>query len=145
MYRRYYEIDESVLADIQEYENQQLQKFRSEFDGLCLSVCNSQGWNYNVFIQRWIDKNFRCTWHRKKYDGYSAMLQVDITDSNGDLIEIDEDVFSFFEYITTISFNLFTRKYSVFQNQDLREIRKEIEHFVQRLVDSGIIPSFPLK
>lgn len=38
MYHYYSEIDASVLAGIQEYENQQLSKFRREFDRLWLSI-----------------------------------------------------------------------------------------------------------
>ena len=61
------------------------------------------------------------------------MLQVDFADSNGNLIEIDETICSFFENITFISFIPLLRKYRVFQNEILRDIRKEIEHFVQIL------------
>ena len=41
MYHYYSEIDASVLVGIQEYENQQLSKFRREFDRLWLSIKRS--------------------------------------------------------------------------------------------------------
>ena len=131
MYHYYYEIRESVLADIQEYENQQLSKFQSEFDYLCVSISNLYGWNYNVSLHRWIDTTDK--WHNKQFDGYTATLQVDFTDSNGKLIEVDENICSFFENITFISFNPILQKYRVFQNEVLGDIRKEIECFAQIL------------
>ena len=134
MYRFYYEIDEHLLASIQKYENQQLSKFQREFDCLCLSISNLYGWNYSISVHRWIDATDK--WHSKQFDGYTATLQVDFTDSNGNLIEIDEDISSFFENLTFISFNPILQKYRVFQNEVLGNIRKEIEHFVQ-IVDNS--------
>lgn len=131
MYRYYYEIDESVLADIQGYENQQLSKFQSEFDSLCLSISDLYGWNYTSGIHRWIDTIDK--WHGKQFDGYTATLQADFTDSDGNLIEVDENICSFFENITFISFNPILQKYRVFQSETLGDIRKEIERFVQSL------------
>ena len=131
MYRYYYEIDESVLADIKEYENQQLSKFKSEFDCLCLRISNSYGWNYTASVHRWIDTTNK--WYSKQFDGYTATLQADFTDSHGNLIEVDENICSFFENITFISFNPILQKYRVFQNEVLGDIRKETERFVQSL------------
>ena len=135
MYHYYYEIDESVLADIQEYEDQQLLRFKNEFDCLCLSISSLYSWNYTVSGCRWIDTTDK--WHSKHFDGYTATLQVDFTDSNGNLIEVDENICSFFENITFISFNPILQKYKVFQNEMLVDIRKEIECFVQSLKQSG--------
>ena len=134
MYHYYYEIDESVLADIQEYEDQQLSKFKNEFDCLCLSISSLYSWNYTVSVCRWIDTTDK--WHSKQFDGYTATLQADFTDSNGNLIEVDENICSFFENITFISFNPILQKYKVFQNEMLVDIRKEIERFVQSLDNS---------
>lgn len=131
MYKNYYEIDEHVLADIHKYEDQQLSKFKSEFDGLCLSISRLYNWNYAVYVDRWIDTADK--YRNKQLDGYTATLQVEFTDTNGSLIEIDECICSFFENITFISFNPILRKYRVFQNEMLVDIRKEIEHFVQSL------------
>ena len=131
MYRYYYEIDESVLADIKEYEDQQLSKFKSEFDYLCSSISNLYGWNYTASVHRWIDTTNK--WYSKQFDGYTAMLKADFTDSNGNLIEIDENICSFFENITFISFNPILRKYRVFQNEVLGDILKEIACFVHTL------------
>lgn len=134
MYKNYYEIDEHVLAGIHKYEDQQLAKFKSEFDGLCLSISRLYNWNYAVCVHRWVDTVGR--YRNKQLDGYTATLQADFTDSNGNLIELDECICSFFENITYISFNPFLQKYRVFQNEMLVDIRKEIERFVQSLDNS---------
>lgn len=131
MYHYYCEMDESILADIQRYENQQLAKFQREFGSLCLSVSNSHGWNYTVSIHRWIDTTDKL--RSSPFDGYTATLQVDFEDSNGNLIEIDEAICSFFENITFISFIPLLREYRVFQNEVLGDIRKEIKFFAQSL------------
>ena len=131
MYRHYHEISKSVLTDIQEYENQQLSKFQKEFDCLFAGISNLYGWNYAVNVHRWIDRAVK--WRNKRFDGYTAMLQVDFTDSNGNLIEIDENVCSFFENITFIEYYPILRKYKVYQKEELRDIRKEIERFLQLL------------
>ena len=131
MYHYYCEMDESILADIQRYEDQQLAKFQREFGSLCSSASNSHGWNYTVSIHRWIDTTDKL--RSSPFDGYTATLQVDFADSNGNLIEFDETICSFFENITFISFIPLLRKYRVFQNEILRDIRKEIESFVQSL------------
>ena len=134
MYKKYYEIDEHVLAGIHKYEDQQLLKFKSEFDGLFSSISRLYNWNYTVCIHRWIDTVGK--YRNKQFDGYTATLQIEFTDTNGSLIEIDEDICSFFENITYISFNPILRKYRVFQNEMLVDIRKEIERFVQSLDNS---------
>ena len=103
MYRYYSEIDNFVLAGIQKYENQQLSKFQHEFERLCLSISHLHGWNYTAGVHRWIDT--ADTWRGRHFDGYTATLQVDFTDPDGNLIEIDENVCSFFENITFISFD----------------------------------------
>ena len=102
MYHYYCEMDESILADVQRYEDQQLAKFQREFGPLCLSASNSHGWNYTVSIHRWFDITDKL--RSSPFDGYTATLQVDFADSNGNLIEIDETICSFFENITFISF-----------------------------------------
>ena len=122
MYHYYCEMDESILADIQRYEDQQLAKFQREFGPLCLSASNSHGW-FDI-----TDKL-----RSSPFDGYTATLQVDFADSNGNLIEIDETICSFFENITFISFMPLLRKYRVFQNEILRDIQKDIERFAQIL------------
>ena len=131
MYHYYCEMDESILADIQRYENQQLAKFQREFGSLCLSVSNSHDWKYTVSIHRWIDITDKL--RSGPFDGYTATLQVDFVDSNGNLIEIDEAICSFFENITFISFIPILREYRVFQNEVLGDIRKEIKLFAQSL------------
>ena len=131
MYKNYYEIDEHVLADIHKYEDQQLSKFKSEFDYLCLSISKLYNWNYTVCIHRWIDTADK--WRNKELDGYTATLQIDFTDNNGNLIEIDEYICSFFENITFISFNPIRQRYRVFQNEKLEGIRTEIRRFIRNI------------
>ena len=131
MYHYYCEMNESILADIQPYEDQQLAKFQREFGPLCLSASNSHGWNYTVSIHRWIDTTDKL--RSSPFDGYTATLHVDFADSNGNFIEIDEAICSFFENITCISFIPLLREYRVFQNEVLGDIRKEIKFFAQSL------------
>jgi len=133
MYTNYQEIDKYVFADIQRYEENQLSKFKSEFDNLFLSISKLYNWNYTVCVHRWIDTADK--WRNKQLDGYTATLQIDFTDTNGSLIEIDEYICSFFENITFISFNPICQKYRVFQNEVLGDIRKEIERFFQKTGD----------
>lgn len=131
VYKNYREIDEHMLAGIQKYEDQQLSKFKSEFDCLCLSISKLYNWNYTVCVHRWMDTADK--WRNKQFDGYTATLQIDFTDTNGNLIEIDEYICSFFENITFVSFNPFLQKYSVFQNETLENVRAEIRRFIRHL------------
>ncbi len=131
MYKKYHEIDEHVLADIQKFEDQQLSKFKSEMDCLCLSISKLYNWNYTVCVHRWMDTVDK--WLNKHFDGYTATLQIDFTDTNGNLVEIDEYKASFLENITFISFNPISRKYRVFQNETLEDIRAEISRFIHNL------------
>lgn len=131
MYKSYYEIDESVLADIHKFEEQQLSKFKSEFDCLFKSISKLYNWNYTVCVYRWIDTVAK--WKNKQFDGYTATLEINFTDPNDNIIEIDESICSFFENITFISFNSIRRKYRVFQNEKLENIRAEIRRFILSL------------
>ena len=139
MYKNYREIDEYVLAGIQKYEVQQLTKFKSEFDCLLLSISKLYNWNYNVCVHRWIDTADK--WRNKQLDGFTATLQIDFTDTNGNLIEFDEYICSFFENITFISFNPICQKYRVFQNEKLEDIRAEIRQFIRNTGDGSMIES----
>ena len=128
MYTNYQEIDEYVLADIHKHEELQLSKFKNEFDSLCLSISKQYGWNYTACVHRWIDTVDK--WGDYPLDGYTATLQIDFTDSIGNMIEIDESICSFFENITHITFNPINQMYRVFQNKQLETIRAEIKQFV---------------
>lgn len=84
-----------------------------------------------VGVHRWIDMaNKR---RNKLFDGYTATLQIDFTDTDGNMIEIDENICSFFENITFISFISIRQKYRVFQNEKLEDIRAEIRRFIRNL------------
>lgn len=131
MYHYYYEIDEGMLTDIQKYEEQQLSKFKRQFDCLCLSISKLYGWNYIIDVHRWIDTTDKRS--NKLLDGYTATLQIDFTDTYGNMIEIDENICSFFENITFISFISIRQKYRVFQNEKLEDIRAEIRQFIRNI------------
>lgn len=130
MYAYFNVIDEHLLSVIYEYEEQQLLRFKSEFDSLCLSMSKLYGWNYTICINRWMDTADK--WVNRPLDGYTATLQIDFTDNNGNLIELDESYSTFFENITFIVFDPIRRKYRVFQNEELENIRAEIKQFIRR-------------
>ncbi len=121
-------IDEHVLEGIHEYEEQQLLKFKSEFNSLCLSISKQQGWDYTICVTRWTDTANR--WSNRPLDGYTATLQVEFM-KNGEVVELDESGCSFFENITFIDFHPIRRKYRVFQNEELADIRTEIKQFIR--------------
>lgn len=126
----YKNIDRSALLAIYKFEWEQLSNFKNEFDGACFDISKAHGWNYNVYISRKMDKACRLT--RKPFDGYTSALQVDFTDNDGNLIELEnEDVLNFFENITVISFDIFKRKFKVSQ-EELTEIKKEIKEFIYK-------------
>lgn len=128
----YRNIDGCVLSTIYEFEEEQLSKFKNEFDGVCSYISKTHGWHYRSYITRWIDKTYRLT--RKPFDGYTAILQVDFMDDYGELIELNnEDVLNFFGYITNISFDIFKWKFEVFQ-EELTELRSEMHKFVDDFV-----------
>lgn len=131
MYKYYHEIDEQVLFCIQKYEDQQLSHFKSEFDCLCSGISKINRWNYSICVRRWMDTADK--WRNKQYDGYTATLQIDFTDTSGNLIEIDEYVCSFFENITYISFDPFRKMYRVFQNEKIEDVQTEIRRFIRNL------------
>lgn len=124
-------IDQDVLSTIYEYEEQQLYKFKNEFDDLCMNISKLLGCKYIVCIHRWTDiTNYSGD---KPLDGYTATLQIDFKDDNDNLIEIDESICTFFENITFISFQYIKQKYMVFQNEELLEVRNSIKQFARSL------------
>lgn len=131
MYTYYKAIDENMLLDIHKYEENQLSKFKHEFDRRCTGISKLYGWHYVACIHRWIDVENK--WGSNPLDGYTATLQIDFIDNNGKIVEIDESICSFFENITYISFNPLRRKYRVFQNEQLEDIRLEIIRFIYNL------------
>ena len=131
VYKYYYDIDEHMLTDIQKYEDQQFSKFISEFEHFCLGIAKLYNWNYTACVHRWTDTVDK--WRSKRLDGYTATLQIDFIDTNGNLVKIDENICSFFENITFISFDPIRQKYRVFQNENLENIRAEIRRFIRNL------------
>ncbi len=128
MYSYFKVIDEHVLAVVYEYEEQQLLRFKSEFDSLCLSISKLHGWNCVISIHRWTDIADKCV--DKPLDGYTATLQIDFIDNNGNVVELDENICSFFENITFIAFDPIKQKYRVFQNEELANIRTAMKQFI---------------
>lgn len=86
-----------------------------------------------IHLCRWIDEAIR--WHRKEYDGYTALIQVDFLDDENSVIEIDEFVCSVFLVISYIAYFPLKRKYRVSQSDNLDELWDEIE-IVIGLLDS---------
>lgn len=117
-----------MLAVVYEYEEQQLLRFKSEFDSLCLSISKLHGWNCVICIHRWTDIADKCV--DKPLDGYTATLQIDFIDNNGNVVELDEKICSFFENITFIAFDPIKQKYRVFQNEELANIRTAMKQFI---------------
>ena len=101
-------IDLYKKEQIYKYENEQLSKFKNDFAENMKSVLDTYGWSCNMRIERWIDRD--------------TMFVT--------IVEIDENPATFFEYIISISFNLITRKYTVFQNDNLSEIWEDIRFFI---------------
>ena len=117
-----------MLAAVYEYEEQQLLRFKSEFDSLCLSISKLHGWNCVINIHRWTD--IADKYVDKLFDGYTATLQIDFIDNNGNVVELDEYICSFFENITFITFDPIKQKYRVFQNEELANIRTAMKQFI---------------
>lgn len=131
MYIYYKTIEEKELIDIHKFEEEQLLKFKNEYDELCSKIAKLNGFYYSISIKRWIDVS--CKWFDCSLDGYTATLQIDFTNNIGEIIENDENYYSFFENITYISFNPLLRRYKVFQNEQLGSIRKEISYMINNL------------
>lgn len=122
-------IDEHAIDIIVKYEEQQFQNIKYEYEDICAIIAERNGWKYSICVHHWIDRVNRSA--QKPMDGYTATLQIDFTDNFGKLIEIDEDICSFFENITFIQFDLIRQKYRVFQNEEMSIIRGEMNQFVR--------------
>ena len=131
MYTTYRQIGQDVLTGIHKYEDKQLSKFKSEFECLCVTISKLYNWNYDICVHRWIDTVDK--WRNKQLDGYTATLQIDFKDTNGNFVEIDENVCSFFENITYVSFNPIRLEYRIYQNDKLECIRSELRRFIRNL------------
>ena len=137
MYSYFKTIDETVLAVLYEFEEHQLLRFKSEFDSLCLSISKLNGWTFVIDIHRWTDNADKCL--DKPFDGYTTTLQIDFIDSNGNVVELDENICSFFENITFIAFDPIKQKYRVFQNEELTSIRTAAKQFIAEQSGDGTI------
>lgn len=124
-------LNDDDLKSIYQYEEEQLHKFKNEFDNVATSVARLRGWSYNIRLYRWTD--YVSKLNDKTYDGYTATLQIDFTDHNNCVVEFDENVCSFFENITYISFNPIRKVYRVYQNEGVEEIRTDVSKFIRSL------------
>ena len=131
MYSNYKRIDLEVAEAITAYEESQFEKFKKRISELDMRSIYARRWNFKIKVYRWYDNYGKRVFKRKEYDGYTAMLQIDfMEDDSGRIVEIDESVCSFFENITYISFDSIRRKYTVFQNDSMEALWREVSEFV---------------
>lgn len=131
MYSNYKRIDLEVAEAITAYEESQFEKFKKRISELDMRSIYARRWNFKIKVYRWYDNYGKRAFKRKEYDGYTAMLQIDfMEDDSGRIVEIDESVCSFFENITYISFDSIRRKYTVFQNDSMEALWREVSEFV---------------
>ena len=69
---------------------------------------------------------------RKPYDGYSAMLQLDILRNEHLIVEIDEDVASFFFYTTHIWYNPLSGKYRIFLSDVTESLFNDLKMYIKK-------------
>lgn len=131
MFTYYKSLDKNRMRVFYEYEMQQLENFKKKFERLYSNVLKSYGWNYLIHVYRWIDTKDKLS--NRQYDGYTATLQIDFIDHNNSVIELDESFCSCFENITYISFDLISRRYSVFQNEEFGELWLGVKKIVNKL------------
>lgn len=128
MYTRFKTIDESVLANLYKYEEQQVKRFEKEFNKLYSHILKQYGWNYKISIERNIDNEDK--WIHK--ERYNAMMFFAIVDSNGKTVGNIKNYGFFSEMITSIKFDLIRQKYRVVKNKEFMDIEKEVEKFLYK-------------
>ena len=131
MVNYYKKIDSTDLCKIYEYEMKQLNVFKEILESEYGNILRQFKIHCAVHISRWTDTTSKIPY--RNYDGYTSMLQIDFLDCNGSIIELDENVFSFFENITYISYNLLRRKYRIYQTDALQELWEEVKRAIRML------------
>lgn len=127
----YRTINNSTLDKLHMFENVLLDNFKKEFLNTYSEFLLKHKIHSEIRLYRWTDTASR--WLRKKNDGYSAMIQVDLLNDDNSIIELDESVCSCFSTITYVAFSPIRRKYRVFQADDLGELWDEIRHLIHML------------
>ena len=135
MINYYKKITADILDIIHKQEVQQFSETEKIFQTKYADFLERHGIHYVIYVTRWIDDYCRCC--NKQYDGYTAMLQIDLLDCNNSVIEVDENVCNFFEEITVIRYFPLRRKYRIYQATQLYELWGDIEKVVKIL--NGII------
>lgn len=131
----YKNIEATDLHKIYEYEKKQYNLFKEKLELVYGNILKQFGIHCEIHIRRWTDNITNIPY--KYYDGYTAMLQIDFFDCNNSIIELDENVFSFFEDITYISYNLFKRKYKIYQANELQELWSEVVFAIKLLKENN--------
>lgn len=127
----YKTINNSTLDELHMRENVLLNNFKKEFLSTYSEFLLKHKIHSEIRLYRWTDTASR--WLRKENDGYSAMIQVDLLNSDKSIIELDESACSCFLTITYVAFSPIRRKYRVFQADDLGELWDEIRHLIHML------------
>ncbi|MBR0541460.1 MAG: hypothetical protein IJK26_04555 [Clostridia bacterium] len=123
MYAYVKDVDNHLMKSITEFEETQLVYIKEYLIDICPKLITSNCF-YDASIVRWIDKKNRCK--NKTFDGYTAMIQIDFYDEKKNLIIVDETICSIFDNILYIAFIPIARKYRIFKNEDLNDLKNEI-------------------
>lgn len=131
MVNYYKKIDTTDLCKIYEYEMKQFHIFKEKLESEYGNILKQFKIHCTVHISRWTDAIGKMPFIH--YDGYTSMLQIDFLNCNNSIIELDENVFSFFENITYISYNLLRRRYKIYQTDELQELWVEVKRAIRIL------------
>lgn len=132
----YYKIiNNNTLNELHMCENALLDNFKKSFLNIYSECLLKHKIHSEIRLYRWTDSASR--WLKKENDGYSAMIQFDLLNSDNSIIELDESVCSCFSTITYVAFSPIKRKYRVYQADDLGELWDEIKHLIHVLNGNG--------
>ena len=124
-------MDINYIHAIQENENNIYYAFQDSFKVLYSNILLKYDIHYNITLHRWTDTYAK--WPKKKYDGYNTLLEIDFLNNKNSIIELDENICSFFENITTIYYMPFRRKYRIYQTNNLTVLWEEIKNSITML------------
>jgi len=125
------EIDDPILSMLYEHEERQLAEFKDKFNRLYFSLLDLYSLSAHIYMDRWKDDTYSL--QNKAWDGYTVTIQVEIVNREGRIIEVDENVGTFFENIIFISYEPFKHRYKIFKNEKLNEIYADAETFFNNL------------
>ena len=124
-------MDINYIHAIQEHENNIYYAFQDSFKVLYSNILLKYDIHYNITLHRWTDTYVK--WPKKKYDGYNTLLEIDFLNNKNSIIELDENICSFFKNITTIYYMPFRRKYRIYQTNNLTALWEEIKNSITML------------